>query len=95
MTDSTNFSQDDIDVLFKIDYGCAGVVDSNLASRLLIAGHIEQRAALQGTAIYMEMAEEKYIGISHRGRTFLASIRDGVEEHRSNGEKECWREWKP
>lgn len=87
MIATTNFSQPDIDTLFKIDHGCAGPVNPDLAARLTLVGFIEETPPLQGTAKTIDADGERYLGITAKGRNFMASIRDGLETN--------WKEWKP
>jgi len=84
---STNFSQDDIDTLFKIDYGCAGFVSPDLAARLTLVGYLESKEPLQGTATTVDAEGERHLGITYKGRLFMAAIRDGLEPN--------WTQWKP
>jgi len=87
MNATTNLSQQDVDTLFKIDHRCAGLVNSDLAARLTMVGYIERKEPLQSTASTMDADGERYIGITHRGRMFMAAIREGLETR--------WQEWKP
>lgn len=49
MIASTKYSQADIDILFRIDFGVANDISENLASRFFVSGYIEEIPSLQAT----------------------------------------------
>jgi hypothetical protein len=88
MVGTTNYSQDDIETLFRIDFGVANNVSEDLASRFLISGYIEETVPTLATVkVRRAGLPDMYAGLTLHGRTFLAAIRDGLETR--------WTEWKP
>lgn len=88
MIASTKYSQADIDILFRIDFGVANDISENLASRFIVSGYIEETPSLQAT-VHVKRTDlpDLFAELTLEGRTFLASIRDGLETR--------WIAWRP